>query len=110
MPALKRRAARIIRVSTVRGFVVRAHHLDRLSCFQVVKTEIDGSTTIVTRAFRRIRYEYLLVVGRCVPKDFGDVPRSITIMDQQAITQRLQPAADADQGFGRSALQKRAWL
>src|SRR6185369_1895734 len=110
MPALERSPARIIRVSTIGRFIVRADHLDRLSGFQIVKRKIDRGAAIVTRALRWICDKDLLVVRRRVPKYFRDVPRTITIVNKQSITRRLQLAIDAHESFRRSALQESAGL
>src|SRR5437899_2908395 len=52
----------------------------------------------------RISDEDALVLGGGIPKDFGDVPGTVRIVDEQAIAERIQLAACSKQSFGCGAL------
>src|SRR5882672_1488658 len=108
MPSLQRGASRIIRISPGSGLVIRADHLHRLLRFQIIERQVNGATAVMTRPLGRVGDENLLVVRRGVPENFGDVPGTISIMDEQTVTLRSQLAVDADYGCSGGALHESA--
>src|SRR5882672_4527010 len=67
VPALARRAARIIGEGTRRGFVVGRGHFDRPSRRQFVYRDVHRRPAVVFRALRGIRHEPMGLGGRRVP-------------------------------------------
>src|SRR4029077_8271995 len=110
MPALQRSSAGIIRERTWGHFVVRAGHLDWLSGFLFVKGEIDGASTIVPGTLRGIGDEDFALGRRCVPEDFGYVPGTIGIVNEQGVAQRFEAKQCAQQSVSCGALEKGAGL
>src|ERR1700674_3873383 len=99
MPSLQRSASRIIRIGSVSGLVIRADHLHRPLRLQIVKRQVNGTTAVMTRSFSRVGDENFLVVRRRVPENFGYVPGPVSVVNKQAVTQRLQLAVSANDGF-----------
>src|SRR5438105_8211858 len=110
MPTLERSAAGIIRVRAVSGLVVCTHHFYRLSCFQVIKRQVNRRAAIMTRAFRGIGDEELLLSRRRVPEDLGHIPRSVGIMNEQSIAHLSQLAINTEERLRRMTLHEGAGL
>src|SRR5882672_12103361 len=84
MPALPRRAAGVVGIGTIGHLVVAADHGNRLAGLAMVEGEIDGAASIVPRALSRVGDENVLLLRRRVPEHLRDVPRPITVMDQES--------------------------
>src|SRR5271163_3023453 len=110
VPALERSAAGIIRERSRRHFIVRARHLDGLARGEIVEREIDSAAAIVARTLRWIGDEDFAFGRSGVPENFGDVPGTIGVMNQQAVPERPKFVEGADKSFGGRSLQKRASL
>src|SRR6516225_8849372 len=85
VPALERGPAGIIGERAGRHFVVEAGHLDRLVGLEVKQREIDGASAIVARALCGIGDEDFSVLGSRIPENFGDIPGTVAVVDQQAV-------------------------
>lgn len=108
--ASQRRASRIVRIGTLRHFIISARHLERLACLEVVESEVDGATTVVAGALGGIGDEDMLVFGSSVPEDFGDVPGAVGVVDEEPEAVFREFAVGAEQGFGSGALEEGAGL
>ena len=84
------RAVTVVRVGSLRHFIVDTGHLDLMTRFEIVERKIYSATAIVLGAFGRIGHELPLLRRRHVPEDFGHTPGTITIKDQKAISPFLQ--------------------
>src|SRR2546430_3331438 len=97
MLALCFRSALIISVGALRHLVIEARHGYLMSGLQVVERQIDSATTVVTGTILGIGDKNLLILGCSVPEHLGDIPRSVSIMDEQSVALCFQCAMRADQ-------------
>ena len=110
MPTLQGSAAEKRGKRARRHFVVQTWHFDGLTGNEVVESEIDGTAAIVFGAFIRIGDEDFAFGRRDVPENFGDVPGTVRVVDEQPVAQRLKFVENADERFGGGALHKGAGL
>src|SRR3989441_6822970 len=106
MPALEGSAAGIVRKRARRHLIVRTNHFDGLAGREFVEGEIDGAAAIVARALRGIGDEDVAFGRSGFPENFCDVPRTIGIVDQKAISPSAQGAVGAKKSFGGAPLEK----
>ena len=110
MPALQGSAAEKRGKGARRHFVVQTWHFDGLTGSDVVESEIDRTAPIVFGAFLWIGDEDFAFGSRDVPEHFGDVPRAVGVVDEQAVAKRLKFVENADESFGGGTLHKGAGL
>src|SRR5713226_9441452 len=100
-------AAGVVGVGAAGHLVVSAGHLHLFAGLEVVEAEINGASAIVLGALGGIGDEYLFVVGGCFPENFRDIPRTVAVVDDQAVSVGLEGAMGAKQRLRRRLLQKR---
>src|ERR1700704_6611614 len=100
VPTLEGGAAGVEGIRALGHFVVDAGHFDSLARFQIVEGEIDGASAVMSRAVCRVSDEDTLVLGSGVPKDLGDVPGTVGVVDEQAIAEGIQLMAFAEERLG----------
>src|SRR5689334_21431960 len=105
-PALEGSAAGIVGVGARRHFVVGAGHFDRLAGFQIVEGEVDGATAIVAGTLRGIGNEDFSFGRRGVPENFGDIPGTVGVVDEQTVAERFELVEDGKESFGGRTLKK----
>src|SRR5260370_3019522 len=110
VPSLERRASGIIGEGARRHFVVGSWHFDWFASRQIVESEIGGAAAVVAGALRGIGDEDFPFGRSGIPEYLRDVPRAIGVVDQQAVAEGFEFLLDAQQSFGRWALQKGACL
>ena len=108
VPALARRAARIIREGTRRRFVVGRRHLDRHAGRQVVEREIHRRAAVVLRTVRRVRHEPVGLGGRRVPEHLRHIPRPVGVVDQDPVAEGPQHPRRPHERQGGRPLQEGA--
>src|SRR5271167_815146 len=106
MGALFRGSSRIVGVRAVGELVVAAGHGDGLASLQIVDREVHSASPVVARALGGIGDITMLVGRRRIPEDLRDVPRPVTVEDQQTTTLFVKVAIGAGQRLGGWALEE----
>src|SRR6202140_1477438 len=106
LPSLQGRATWISGVGALRHLVIDANHLHWFPGCKFVKTQIHSAAAIVARALGGVRDKNSLIFGSSVPEYLCDIPRTVSVMNQQSVAQFLQGLAGAQEGLGCGPLQE----